>query len=120
LAPASRAGVRHSHSMNWCCASPGIPWGLDRDRRPAWGHVTYTCLRVQTPPLSVRRTLTFELAWIAALGPELSHPYRNSSGWIASGQVRTPAVFPVPLADAAEAHRLLETGATTGKVVLKP
>ena len=41
-------------------------------------------------------------------------------GWIASGQVRTPAVFALPLADAAEAHRLLETGATTGKVVLKP
>jgi NADPH2:quinone reductase len=41
-------------------------------------------------------------------------------GWIASGQVRTPAVFPLPLADAAEAHRLLEAGATTGKVVLKP
>ncbi|HXL60729.1 MAG TPA: zinc-binding dehydrogenase, partial [Mycobacterium sp.] len=41
-------------------------------------------------------------------------------GWIASGQVRTPAVFPLPLADAAEAHRLLEAGATIGKVVLKP
>jgi hypothetical protein len=41
-------------------------------------------------------------------------------GWIASGQVRTPAVFSMPLADAAEAHRLLETGSTTGKIVLKP
>ena len=41
-------------------------------------------------------------------------------GWIASGQLRTPAVRALPLADAAEAHRLLETGATTGKVVLKP
>jgi NADPH2:quinone reductase len=41
-------------------------------------------------------------------------------GWIASGQLRTPAVYPMPLADAAEAHRLMETGATTGKVVLKP
>jgi NADPH:quinone reductase len=41
-------------------------------------------------------------------------------GWIASGQLRTPAVYPMPLADAAEAHRLMETGATTGKIVLKP
>ena len=41
-------------------------------------------------------------------------------GWIAAGQLRTPAVHPLPLADAAEAHRLLEAGATIGKVVLKP
>jgi NADPH:quinone reductase len=41
-------------------------------------------------------------------------------GWIASGQLATPAVHALPLADAAEAHRLLETGSTTGKVVLKP
>jgi NADPH:quinone reductase len=40
--------------------------------------------------------------------------------WIASGQVRTPAVHLLPLADAAQAHRLMEAGATTGKMVLKP
>jgi NADPH2:quinone reductase len=41
-------------------------------------------------------------------------------GWIAAGELRTPAVHLLPLADAAEAHRLLESGVTTGKVVLKP
>jgi NADPH2:quinone reductase len=41
-------------------------------------------------------------------------------GWIASGQLRVPATRSLPLSDAAEAHRLLETGATVGKVVLKP
>jgi NADPH:quinone reductase len=41
-------------------------------------------------------------------------------GWIGSGQVRTLAVCPMPLANAVEAHRLVEAGATTGKVVLKP
>jgi len=41
-------------------------------------------------------------------------------GWIASGQLHTPKTYPFPLADAAEAHRLIEDGATTGKVVLKP
>ena len=41
-------------------------------------------------------------------------------GWIANGQLVTPPVLALPLSDAAEGHRLLETGATTGKVVLKP
>jgi NADPH:quinone reductase len=41
-------------------------------------------------------------------------------GWIATGQLVTPSVLALPLADAAEAHHLLETGSTTGKVVLKP
>jgi NADPH:quinone reductase len=40
--------------------------------------------------------------------------------WIAEGKLATPAVQALPLADAAQAHRLLETGATTGKLVLKP
>jgi NADPH2:quinone reductase len=41
-------------------------------------------------------------------------------GWVTAGEVRTPEVHPMPLADAAEAHRLMEAGATTGKLVLKP
>jgi NADPH:quinone reductase len=40
--------------------------------------------------------------------------------WVTSGQIRTAAVHPLPLDDAAEAHRLLEAGVTTGKLVLKP
>jgi NADPH:quinone reductase len=49
-------------------------------------------------------------------GPEVLHLV----GWSAAGQLRTPAVQALPQPDAAEAHPLLETGATTGKVVLKP
>ena len=40
--------------------------------------------------------------------------------WVASGQLVTPSVLALPLSEAAEGHRLLETGATTGKIVLKP
>ena len=41
-------------------------------------------------------------------------------GWVSTGQVVPPAVQALPLSAAAEAHRLLEGGATTGKLVLRP
>jgi NADPH:quinone reductase len=41
-------------------------------------------------------------------------------GWISDGTIAGPAVQTFPLSQAAEAHRLLETGAATGKLVLKP
>lgn len=41
-------------------------------------------------------------------------------GWVAEGQVTGPAIQTLPLAEAAEAHRLLESGSSTGKLILKP
>ena len=68
------------------------------------------------------QTLTgFNLgAWFEYRLPEAAAALQRLVGWIAAGQLSTPAVHALPLADAAEAHRLLETGATTGKLVLKP
>ncbi|GAB3565313.1 zinc-binding dehydrogenase [Amycolatopsis endophytica] len=41
-------------------------------------------------------------------------------GWISEGKVTGPTIHPMPLAEAAEAHRLLESGSATGKLILKP
>ena len=41
-------------------------------------------------------------------------------GWVASGAIKMPATSTLPLADAAEAHRLLEAGRSSGKLILKP
>jgi NADPH:quinone reductase-like Zn-dependent oxidoreductase len=41
-------------------------------------------------------------------------------GYAASGQIRVPLSQSLPLAQAAEAHRLLESRASIGKIVLKP
>jgi NADPH2:quinone reductase len=41
-------------------------------------------------------------------------------GHIAAGQVTVPVGTVLPLERAAEAHRLLETRACTGKIILKP
>ena len=41
-------------------------------------------------------------------------------GWIAQGQIRMPVGHVLPLTRAAEAHELLETRRSTGKIILKP
>lgn len=41
-------------------------------------------------------------------------------GWVASGELIVPVSQKFPLADAAQAHRLLEAGETTGKLILMP
>ena len=41
-------------------------------------------------------------------------------GLVASGKVKVPAVQTLPLSQAAEAHRLIESRGVTGKIVLKP
>ncbi|MDX6345789.1 MAG: NADPH:quinone reductase [Streptomyces sp.] len=58
--------------------------------------------------------------WFEHRLPEAGKALHRLVGWVASGEVRTPATSPLPLAEAAEAHRLLETGRTTGKLILKP
>lgn len=40
--------------------------------------------------------------------------------WIAAGTIVGPPIQVLPLADAAEAHRLLQTGESIGKLILKP
>ncbi|MEY9967046.1 NADPH2:quinone reductase [Streptacidiphilus sp. MAP12-16] len=58
--------------------------------------------------------------WFEHRLPEAGKALQRLVGWVASGEVRTPATQTLPLAEAAEAHRLLETGQTTGKLILKP
>jgi NADPH2:quinone reductase len=41
-------------------------------------------------------------------------------GWTADGTIAGPPIQTFPLAEAAEVHRLLETGESTGKLILKP
>jgi len=58
--------------------------------------------------------------WFEHRLPEAGAALERLVGWIATGKIVTPEVRALPLSEAAEAHRMLETGATTGKLVLKP
>lgn len=59
-------------------------------------------------------------AWFEHRLPEAGAALQRLVGWIATGKIVTPEVHTLPLGDAAEAHRRLEAGATSGKLVLKP
>jgi NADPH2:quinone reductase len=41
-------------------------------------------------------------------------------GWVSDETIAGPSILRFPLHEAAEAHRLLESGASTGKLILKP
>jgi len=58
--------------------------------------------------------------WFEHRLPDVVAALQRLVGWIADGQVLVPAVHAMPLHEAAEAHRLLETGVSAGKFVLKP
>ncbi len=63
----------------------------------------------------------FNLGLWFALRPEAAvAALQQLVGWVAGGEVRVPVSRTFPLADAAEAHRLMEEGRTSGKVVLRP
>jgi len=40
--------------------------------------------------------------------------------WVEEGKIKAPAVQPFPFEKVADAHRALESGATVGKLILKP
>ena len=58
--------------------------------------------------------------WFESRLPAAIEALQQLVGWVASGQVTVPEPHTYPLADAAEVHRLLEAGATSGKLILKP
>ena len=65
------------------------------------------------------------LTWVrfsdyTATAPELQAAAKELFEALASGALRAPAPHCLPLAQAAEAHRLLESGQTTGPLVLLP
>jgi NADPH2:quinone reductase len=72
-------------------------------------------------PAPNQSVLGFNLGpWFESRLPIAIAALQQLVGWVASGQLTVPVSRTLALADAAEAHRLLETGQTTGKVLLKP
>jgi synaptic vesicle membrane protein VAT-1 len=65
-----------------------------------------------------RSVLAFNLSYQFSQGELLQHGMKRLFDWIETGRICLPAVREYPLADVAVAHKDLESGQTTGKLVL--
>jgi NADPH:quinone reductase-like Zn-dependent oxidoreductase len=62
----------------------------------------------------------FNLSFLFDRQDLLGQAMRDLLAWASSGRLQPPKVTTFPLADAAKAHQAIESGQTTGKLVLVP
>lgn len=112
LAPTGKLIVYGSHSLlpkeggriNYFKAG----WGLLRTPR-------FNPLKM----LSENKTVSgFNISFLFSRQDLLDEAMTDLLRWLAAGKLRPPAVTEVPFENAAEAHRLIESGKSVGKIVL--
>jgi NADPH:quinone reductase-like Zn-dependent oxidoreductase len=98
---------------------------LPRNGRLNWPRLAWDWLR--TPrfnPLQMtesnRSVLACNLSFLSAHAERLAEGMRWLLARFASGELQPPQVTEFPLTQAADAQRAIESGSTTGKLVLKP
>jgi NADPH:quinone reductase-like Zn-dependent oxidoreductase len=65
-----------------------------------------------------KSVLAFNLSYLFGERPILDRALADVLGWLTSGELQLPRVTCYPLAEAARAHADLQSGATTGKLLL--
>jgi synaptic vesicle membrane protein VAT-1 len=93
--------------------------------RPSWPKLAWDYLRTpRFDPLRMtgdnRSVLAFNLSYLFDRSDLLGEAMGQLLGWVRTGALRPPAVETFPLDRVADAHRALESGDTTGKLVLVP
>ncbi len=97
---------------------------LPRERgRPRWTKLAIDWLRTpRFDPLDMTNTnrsvLAFNLSYLFERGELLADAMRDLLGWVASGELGPPATTTYPFDRVADAQRAIESGTTTGKLVL--
>ena len=111
-------------------ASPGrlVIYGfatmLPRGRgRPSWPKLALDWARTpRFDPLKLtnenRAVMGFNLSFLFERKSSLLPAVEKLLVWAEQGKIAAPAVTEMPMADVARAHRMLESGTTTGKLVL--
>ena len=92
--------------------------------KPNWGKMGVDWLRTpRFDPLTMtddnRSVLAFNLSYLFEQRALLEEGMRELFGWLADGRLRPPTLRTFPIAEAPEAHRFIESGHSTGKLVLE-
>lgn len=74
--------------------------------------------RLRNLCLSFELMLTPQVFGLHAARTRQRQLLERAAAWVEAGQLRVHVAHTLPLAEAAEAHRLIESGHTTGKIVL--
>ncbi len=102
----------------------GFATMLPRGRgAPRWAKLAVDWARTpRFDPLSMtnenRSVMAFNLSYLFDRPDLLAEAMATITGWIAEGKLRPPRTSTFPFDRVADAHRALETGETTGKLVL--
>jgi NADPH:quinone reductase-like Zn-dependent oxidoreductase len=77
----------------------------------------------QFNPLRMTRenksVIAFNLSFLFSRSDLLQEAVRDLTCWLEAGKIQAPPVRSFPLAEVAESHRVLQSGQTTGKLVLQ-
>ena len=63
--------------------------------------------------------ITFNLSYLFHRMDLLEEAMQDLINWVEQGKLKAPPLQPIPFEQVAEAHRMLESGSTVGKLVLK-
>jgi len=96
---------------------------MPRGGRPSWPRLAWNWLRVpRFSPFDMtarnRSVMGFNVVFLTERADLARDGFDAIARWAAEGKIRKPPTAAFPAERAADAHRALESGATTGKLVL--
>ena len=113
LAPVGRLVIYGFHSM--LPRSGGRPRWL----KLAWAYLRTPCFNPLKLTVENRSVLGFNLSFLFNRSALLHRAMQQLLQWRAEGQIRAPRLTSYPFDAVAEAHRELESGQTSGKLILR-
>ena len=97
--------------------------GGGKSGKPSWPKLAVDFLKTpRFDPLAMtnenKSVMAFNLSYLFDKPELLDEGMKAIFGWIASGELEPPTVTTFPFEKVADAHRAIESGETTGKLVL--